>query len=392
MSVLVILPAVIATSTGSVKTRVYVYPNTPKGLIRALGGSILHEFTMAMSVEIPTISKPVIQVLGFYIEDVPVRYITQGPPPGVGPPTKERCVPDNQIPWGIARVKAPDAWSTTKGAGTYVCILDTGIDTDHPDLVRRIKICETKVAKGWDSRSCEDGHGHGTHVAGTIAADGGEDGLGIFGVAPEAYLYIVKVCDRSGSCWSDDIVAGIDRCRELGADVISMSFGGSTPSETEHAALQAAYNEGIVLVAAAGNSGPDPDTIGYPAAFPEVISVAATDDTDTVPDWSSRGSEDPACADDPTGERCLEVADPGKDIESTYNDGCYAYMSGTSMSTPHVSGIVALLRSVYPDLTPQQVREKLWVSTDDITKGLYATEGYDIASGMGLVRADLAIS
>jgi subtilisin len=258
-------------------------------------------------------------------------------------------------------------------------VLDTGIDTDHLDLKDNIVDCVTKVTHFVpDSKSCEDGHGHGTHVAGTIAANGGPDGLGIYGVAPEAKLMVVKVCDRRGWCYSDDIAAGIyyatdgkDGTPGTGdeANIISMSLGGDEPDTLILSAIDYAVENGLLVVAAAGNDGPEDGSIDYPGGYVKVIAVGAIDSNEYVPDWSSRGIND---GDYVIEEREVEFGAPGVSVESTYNDGCYAYMSGTSMATPHVSGLAAKLWQGSASETRDylhSVAKDIWESGDDTATG-----------------------
>ena len=151
---------------------------------------------------------------------------------------------------------------------------------------------------------------------------------------------MVKVCDKRGYCFGDDVAAGIEYATNSGANIISMSFGGDSPDPMVLEAIDDAVDLGVLPVAAAGNDGPKDGSIDYPAAYIKVIAVGAIDRTESVPYWSSRGLND---GDDIVEEKEVEFAAPGVSIESTYNDGCYEYMSGTSMATPHVSGLAAKL-------------------------------------------------
>lgn len=297
-----------------------------------------------------------------------------GEDPAPEPEPERKCYPSTSTPWGISRVNGGAG-----GEGVKVAVLDTGIMQDHLDLKGRIVACESRVTRFVpDRKDCEDGHGHGTHVAGTILADAGSDGKGIYGVAPQAELIAIKVCDRQGRCYGDDIAAGINLAVEKGANIISMSFGGSSLSSFEKDAIDSAVEIGILVVAAAGNSGPDLNTINYPAAYHKVVSVAATDSSDTVANFSSRGID--AIEFKETEDRHMEVAAPGVSVESTNRDGCYIVWSGTSMATPHISGLTAKLW----ESNAENTRVLLQSLTQDITEGLYAGEGYDPASGFGL--------
>ena len=184
---------------------------------------------------------------------------------------------------------------------------------------------------------CIDVVGHGTHVAGIIAANGGSDGLGIYGIAPEVNLFAIKVCGTFG-CWTDDVAAGIYYATDNGANIISMSLGGSSESDLIKGAIEYAISKDVLVIASAGNSGPEEDTIGYPAANINVVAVAAFNSLNGIADFSSRGMNN----DDWIIEaREIEFTAPGVAVESTWNNGCYNTISGTSMAAPHITGIAA---------------------------------------------------
>lgn len=241
------------------------------------------------------------------------------------------------IPWGVSKIKAPQVWATTRGDGVKVAVIDTGIDLTHPDLAGNIKGGYNAIKP---TRSANDDNGHGSHVAGIIAAV--DNSVGVVGVGPKISLYAVKVLDRNGSGWMSDVVEGIDWSVQNGMQVTNMSLGTSSDSPTLHDAIIAAYNKGIVQVAAAGNSGPGDNTVIYPAKYSEVVAVGAVDSSNKVPYWSSRGPE-------------VDLAAPGVSIYSTYKSGRYATMSGTSMASPHVAGVAASVIATHPSLTVDQV-------------------------------------
>ena len=294
---------------------------------------------------------------GFRVE--PVKLYHPTPPPGSCSPWPEcknggggdggggdvirTAYPDNQVPWGIETTYDDNTITATSGgAGVNVAVLDTGVYKDHPDLSRRVAQCVDftggrpgmlRIKNG----SCNDKNGHGTHVAGTILADGASDGLGIYGVAPEANLLAYKVCG-GGGCWGDDIAAAIEYAGSNGAHIVSMSLGGDSQSSLIRDAIAA--NGHLLIVAAAGNDGPALGSIDYPGANPNVVAVGAIDIANLVPDWSSRGVND---GDYEIEASEVEFGAPGVGIESTWNDGAYRYLSGTSMATPHVSGLAAKL-------------------------------------------------
>jgi subtilisin len=292
-------------------------------------------------------------------------------------PPERSCYPRAQTPWGVAT-----PWGVIRvnggsgGAGVIVAVLDTGVYIDHLDLKANVVDC--KDATGRKIRNgCSDSHGHGTHVAGTIVANGGDDGLGIVGVAPEAKLMAIKVCGKSG-CWGDDIAEAIYYAADNGANIISMSLGGDSPDLLIEAAIDYAVDKGVLVVASAGNDGPEEGSIDYPAANPKVIAVGASGMFGAVPDWSSRGVND---GDYVIEEGEVEFSAPGIDVESTYKDGCYARMQGTSMAAPHVSGLAAILwRGNDADTRSylQAIAVDIWDLGDDTATGF----GVPIASGL----------
>ncbi|MEW6329507.1 MAG: S8 family serine peptidase, partial [Candidatus Micrarchaeota archaeon] len=203
----------------------------------------------------------------------------------------------------------------------------------------------------------------------------------VVGVAYEAKLYALQVCDTAGYCYSDAMAKGIEDARygpdgnklttSDNARVISMSISGpSSFGSAFETQMQNAYSEGLVLVAASGNEGTD---VGYPARYAEFIAVGATDSSNIVPWWSNRGST-------------LELVAPGVSVYSTYKGDNYATMSGTSMATPHVSGVVALMFAKNPSLTPAQVRTILHNTATDL-----GAAGWDVVTGYGLLNAFAAV-
>ncbi len=226
-----------------------------------------------------------------------------------------------EVPWGVARVNAPAAWAKTRGQSVRVAILDTGIDSTHPDLAGKVVECYNALDK---KASCADDNGHGTHVAGTIAA--AVDLKGVAGVAPGASLVAVKVLDGDGSSSLTSVIKGIIWCGNHNIQVANMSLGAPTGFIFLRAAVMYAKAKGVVLVAAAGNSG---KAVEYPAGYPDVIAVSAGDPKDRIADFSSRGTK-------------VEFIAPGTDILSTVPGGRWEAWDGTSMATPHVAGLAAL--------------------------------------------------
>jgi subtilisin len=255
--------------------------------------------------------------------------------------------PPETVPWGVARIGAPSAWKETPpnlGAGLEVGVLDTGVDLAHPDLSPNLAAGVNFVDP---RRPPADDNGHGTHVTGTLAA--ALNGIGVVGVAPKVRLRPVKVLDKEGSGSLSGIVQGLDWCVRRGIRLVNLSLGSPEGNTTFAEAVARAAEAGVVLVAAAGNAGPGPDTLGYPARYPQVIAVGATTAADAVAEYSSRGAE-------------LAVVAPGDAIPSTWPGGQYRELSGTSMATPHVTGLAALLLAAEPGLTPVQVKERLKVA------------------------------
>jgi len=273
--------------------------------------------------------------------------------------------PELDSSWGVKHIGAGNVHPSNKGTGIKVAIIDTGIDYTHPDL-------DDNYKGGYDFRNNDDNpmddHGHGTHCAGTIAAK--DNGEGVIGVAPEAFIYGVKVLSSSGSGYLSDVVAGIEWAAENGMDIISMSLGTDYNYQTLQNACNQAAAAGVILVAAAGNDysirrGSERDTVDYPARYSSVIAVGATGNTDTKASFSSTGL-------------ALELAAPGVDIKSTYRGGGYAFGSGTSMACPHVAGTAALVLAG----PGGNVRTILQDTADDL-----GDPGWDKWYGFGLVDA-----
>jgi subtilisin len=229
-----------------------------------------------------------------------------------------------ELTWGVNRVHAPAAWDVTEGAGVKVAVIDTGIDLNHPDLMGKVDGGYSAIKHSESPNDYQDDNGHGTHVSGTIAAL--RDGKGVVGVAPKARLYAVKVLDADGSGNLSDVIDGIIWAAKNGMQVANMSLGAPVDSPAMHRAVQYATGMGTIIVAAAGNSGGD---VGFPGAYPEVITVAASDSNDKLASFSSRG---PA----------VDFIAPGVDVVSDKLGGGFVSYSGTSMATPHVTGLAAL--------------------------------------------------
>ena len=242
------------------------------------------------------------------------------------------------IPTGISQVKAPEAWPSSQGEGIKVFICDTGIDSDHPDLVANLRPGKSFVTS---ESSTEDFNGHGTHVAGTVA--GAMNDRGVVGVAPYAYLYPVKVLNSAGSGQWSWLIAALDWITEKkGARIANMSLGGDGAPQALADMCEAAYNDGVLLVAAAGNDGAQ-NTVDFPAKYEHVVAVSAVDASETLAPFSSWGPEVELCA-------------PGSGVLSTTRGGGYGRKSGTSMACPHVSGVAALAWGSHRGANNKQVR------------------------------------
>lgn len=226
--------------------------------------------------------------------------------------------------WGLVATGIPDAHKLTKGAGITVAVIDTGYAV-HPDLEGNVL---PAIDLTGDNTNGVDGNGHGTHVAGIIAA--AENDIGIIGVAPQAKILPIKVLDNGGHGGFPNIELGIRAAIAANVDIINLSLGAPfTPPSTLYAAVREAYEKGIVIVAAAGN---DSSAVNWPAKFDEVIAVAALDKDGKMARFSSRGPE-------------VDAGAPGVDIYSTYLNSQYALLKGTSQAAPFIAGCVALIKS-----------------------------------------------
>jgi subtilisin family serine protease len=242
--------------------------------------------------------------------------------------------PKRALQWGLTRVRADQAWSASKGAGVTIAILDSGIDLTHPDLKNKIVshyTCIDSCTSGGD-----DNNGHGSHVAG-IAAASTSNGIGVAGVAPAAKLMAVKIVGANGSGSCSDIDLGVRWATDHGADVINMSFGPDFTIDLLcglQDAAEYAWNKGVVVIVAAGNDG----LINFYGSS-SLIVVGATGPNDEPASYSNAGADIYA----PGGNRGRAPCNPAICVYSTWKDGGYASIQGTSMATPHISGIAALL-------------------------------------------------
>ncbi|MGQ9792145.1 MAG: S8 family peptidase, partial [Anaerolineae bacterium] len=284
--------------------------------------------------------------------------------------------------WGLPKIQAPKAWdilSTTGGANIIIAIVDSGIDLDHPDFA-----CPNKLLDGHDfvnnDNDPQDDYGHGTHVAG-IAAACSNNGIGVAGVAWAARLLPVKVLNSSGQGSYSGLAQGISYAVDQGAQIINLSLGGVNDSDTMRTGIQYAVERGRLVVAAAGNCaaggngcGGQVNPVMYPAAYDEVMAVAASDSDDNRASFSEY-------------RPYVDVAAPGVNIYSTLWDDTYGSLSGTSMATAFVSGLAALLWSADGSLSAAQVRALIESNVDDL-----GTPGKDIYFGYGRINAWRALN
>ncbi|BFH11538.1 S8 family serine peptidase [Paenibacillus melissococcoides] len=298
--------------------------------------------------------------LGFH-----VRYVTENrkmyaletaPVQDVSP----QDIHNNQR-WHYEMIKVPQAWEITTGSSSVrIGVLDTGIDSNHPSLKNLVN---TSLGSSFVGGTTNDGNGHGTHVAGTIASYGS-----VSGVMQNATLIPIRVLNDSGSGSLYGVQQGIVYAANVRADVINMSLGGGGYDQGMDEAIQTAVGLGTIVVAAAGNDGLP--KISYPAAYSGSIAVGSVSSSRTRSSFSNYGPG-------------LDVMAPGSNIYSTYKNGQYTTLSGTSMATPHVTGVFGLMRSVNPNLSP--------AAAGDILRNTAQPAGSTDQYGHGIVDAHAAV-
>lgn len=280
--------------------------------------------------------------------------------------------------YNLTKINITSAWqSCFQGQAIKVAVIDTGVDLDHPDLQANM-ISGKSFVSGVSSP--DDDEGHGTHVAGIVAAVNNNGG--VIGVAPKAKIMPIKVLNSQGSGTIFAVADGIEWAADNGAKVINLSLAGTGNSSTLEAAVNYAYNQGVLLVAAGGNCGDAnyflngcsfQDQTVYPGAYSNVVAVASTTSSDSQSSFSNEGSY-------------IDIAAPGSGIFSTYASGGYATMSGTSMASPHVAGLAALIWSQDSSLTQKQV----WAQIKNTAQDL-GTSGWDSKFGYGRINAATAV-
>jgi thermitase len=271
--------------------------------------------------------------------------------------------------YGLVNIRAPYGWDLVTGSATVtIAVLDTGVDLSHPDL-------SAKITSGFDfvenDTDPQDDNGHGTHVAG-IAAATTNNSTGVAGVSWGAQVMPIKILNRYGNGSYSDLAAGVIWAADHGAHVINMSLGGGSSSSILEDAVNYAYARGVVQVAAAGNTGSG--YILYPARYTHVIAVGATDANDNRASFSNYGAE-------------LDLVAPGVSIYSTRWGSSYGYRSGTSMSTPFVSGLAAILAGLSRPYSPDLIAYEMESTALDL-----GASGWDTFYGHGLIQMDAVLT
>ena len=359
----------ISVTPANEMTRVFIgFKDKPgraeENMVRAAGGNVRHTYDLipAIAAELPQ------QVITALQRNPNVTVIE----PDIKAYLIESYQAELDSTWGVKRIGAGAVHNDGQfGTGIKVAVIDTGIDYKHPEL--------SGIYKGGhdfadDNGDPMDRNGHGTHVAGTIAAL--RNGDGVVGVAPSVHLYALKVFGDDGSANYSDIIAAVEWAVRNGIQVANHSYGSSgNPGTLVRDAFDNSYAKGVLHVAAAGNEGNVPgnrDTVIYPARYNSVIAVAATGTTDTRPSFSSTGPD-------------VELSAPGVNINSTWlNDG-YRLANGTSMASPHVAGVAALVWAANSDLTKTGVRQVLIDTADPL--GNPNHYGHGLVNAMAAVEA-----
>ncbi|MFD0958656.1 S8 family peptidase [Paenibacillus chungangensis] len=270
--------------------------------------------------------------------------------------------------WNLPSIEAEKGWQLSKGdEGVIIAVLDTGVESSHPDLRGRLVPGVNIVSA---NAAPEDDVGHGTHVAGIIGASVNNN-EGVAGVSWYNKIMPVKVLDGSGAGSAYSVAQGIIWAVDHGAKVINMSLGNYAQADFLHDAVKYAYERDVVLIAASGND--NTERPGYPAAYPEVFAVAATTSTKQKASFSNFGNY-------------IDVAAPGDQIASTYPGKQYAALSGTSMASPHVAALAGLIRSLNPQLTNTEVMEIMRASSIDL-----GNTGKDKYYGYGEIDVNSAL-
>lgn len=280
--------------------------------------------------------------------------------------------PEFSTQWALKKIRADQVWEEgATGKGVIIAVVDTGVDLSHPDLVDDVQD-KNNLVQGYNAftgsalpGSDKDDNGHGTTVAGVIAAL--NNGRGMVGIAYDAMIMPIKAMDKDGEGEDDIIADGIIWAADHGAKIINMSIGSDNEAKVLEDAIQYAVNKGCLLVAASGNVKNTNTGVAYPGANPNVLAVSAVDNNDSITDFSLTGPE-------------VALSAPGKRILTTFwskEESGFAYSTGTSIAAPFVSASAALLWSKYPALTASEINEALLKSAYDLgTKGVDEYYGY----------------
>jgi len=290
--------------------------------------------------------------------------------------------------WNLPKINAPQAWGITWGSsGVVVAVIDSGIDVTHADRPASLQL-GTDYVVGGGAKVASDPNGHGTHVAGIVAANT-NNSIGVAGVAPGVTVLAIRVADADGNAYDSNVAAAIVEAANLGAKVINLSLGGTIYSDALQSAVGYAIGKGVLVVASAGNDGYSGTPV-YPAALPGVLAVAATDVNDCRAYYSHVGSYVGVAA--PGGDSKGAVLSTYPVAKGDYGYGLgYAGLMGTSMAAPHVSGLAGLIWSIKADLTASEVREFITSTADG---SVSTSEGLPIPNdeyGYGRIDAAAAV-
>lgn len=338
-------------------------------LVKQKNGRVTNQFSIEDKIRSVTISVPTERVSSFVasiVNEECVKFVEPNWKFFIDSITND---PEWINQWAPTKIEADKAWENQKGnRSILVAIVDTGVYYRHPDLSANY----VPLGYDWvnDDSDPADDHGHGTHVAGIIAAVT-NNSVGISGVA-QVGVMAEKGLAHNGVGYADDLANAIVHAVDQGARIISCSWGSSSDSQLIYDAVRYATNAGALVIAAAGNSGNNEKQ--YPAAYSEVVAVTATNEKDKPASFTTYGD-------------WVDVAAPGTSVYSTFLWDTYVSFSGTSMAAPHVAGVAALVWSEYPSFSNEQVRSQLLNTADDLGVG-----GFDVYYGYGRVNARKAVA
>lgn len=295
--------------------------NTSSSFARRAIGGIRHDFSSSFSIDGSPFQLRVAKILGYDVQKITVMEISSQP----------------SVAIAVSETLQKNDVSFAEGTPIHVAVLDTGALGSHAALTRYIASCKDFTQpRVVPADSCTDNNGHGTHVAGIIASNART------GVALDIY----KVCSDKGECYSDDIAAAIQFAQDQGIKVINIGFGSAVEDMLVHNSIIAAREKGIFILAPAGNGGPFENSVQFPASQKGVVAVGAFKEQGIVAEWSSRGPQ-------------VAMFAPGERILSTWKDGSYATLSGTSMATPNVTARVISLMNTHPEMSEEQILRQL---------------------------------